>query len=155
MSKLERWLTLVANLSVVAGIVFLAAEIRQNTETTRSASYDRTMEALNDWRLTLASDSALSAMYDNYARNTELGDSLPEGDFRLQLLLNTLFGVLENAYYMNERGFLGEAEWGRFERSICSEHRRAVRSGRWDGTPSMRALLTDQFASYVAESCPS
>jgi hypothetical protein len=32
MSKLERWLTLVANLSVVAGIVFLAVELQQNTE---------------------------------------------------------------------------------------------------------------------------
>ena len=28
--KLNRWLTLVANLAVVAGIIFLAMEIRQN-----------------------------------------------------------------------------------------------------------------------------
>ena len=30
-SKLERWLAIVANLAVVGGIVFLAAEINQNT----------------------------------------------------------------------------------------------------------------------------
>jgi len=31
--RLNRWLTLVANLGVIAGIVFLAIEIRQNTAT--------------------------------------------------------------------------------------------------------------------------
>ena len=30
--KVNRWLNLIANVSVVAGIVFLAVEVRQNTE---------------------------------------------------------------------------------------------------------------------------
>lgn len=39
MSKLERWLTLVANLSVVAGIVFLAAEMRQSNRLAQAEAW--------------------------------------------------------------------------------------------------------------------
>lgn len=35
MDKLNTWLTLIANIGVLAGIVFLAIEIRTNTETNR------------------------------------------------------------------------------------------------------------------------
>ena len=37
-SKVNEWLTLIANIAVVGGIVFLAAEIRQNNELLRSDS---------------------------------------------------------------------------------------------------------------------
>lgn len=37
-TKLKDWLTLVANVAVVSGIVFLAIEIRQNNELRRSQS---------------------------------------------------------------------------------------------------------------------
>jgi hypothetical protein len=36
--RLNRWLTLVANAAVIAGIVFLALELRQNTEMMRAQS---------------------------------------------------------------------------------------------------------------------
>ena len=55
MSKLNERLTLVANLSVIAGIVFLAVEMRQNTEAiqaqTRDAITEKQMEYLG-WRAT-------------------------------------------------------------------------------------------------------
>ena len=37
-SKVNEWLTLIANIAVVGGIVFLAVEIRQNNELLRSDS---------------------------------------------------------------------------------------------------------------------
>ncbi len=37
LQKLNQWLTLLANIGVVAGIIFLAVEIRTNTETNRIA----------------------------------------------------------------------------------------------------------------------
>ena len=36
--KVNEWLTLIANIAVVCGIVFLAVEIRQNNELRRSES---------------------------------------------------------------------------------------------------------------------
>ena len=44
MSKLNQWLTLVANLSVVAGILFLAVELRQNTAAIRAQTRDALTE---------------------------------------------------------------------------------------------------------------
>lgn len=36
--RLNKWLTLIANLGVIAGIIFLAMELRQNTEMMRAQS---------------------------------------------------------------------------------------------------------------------
>ena len=62
MSKLNERLTLVANLSVVAGIVFLGVEMRQNTDMMRAQIRDsiteKQMEYLG-WRATSPELSAI------------------------------------------------------------------------------------------------
>ena len=57
--KLNKWFTLLVNLSVVAGIVFLGIEVRQNTQTLeqnalymRLALMDVGYEQTADWRNT-------------------------------------------------------------------------------------------------------
>jgi len=42
--ELDRWLSLLANVGVIAGIVFLAIEIRQNTEMVESQTRDSITE---------------------------------------------------------------------------------------------------------------
>ena len=46
MDKLNQWLTLVANLGVVAGIIFLAYEIQQNTN---AMTTETTAKYLDNW----------------------------------------------------------------------------------------------------------
>ena len=46
MEKLNQWMTLVANVGVVAGIVFLAFEISQNTEQMMSTSIQNLSERM-------------------------------------------------------------------------------------------------------------
>ena len=64
MSKLNQWLTLVANLSVVAGILFLAVELRQNTAAiraqTRDALTEKQMEIVG-WQATTPELATLHA----------------------------------------------------------------------------------------------
>ncbi len=45
MKKLNIWLTLIANIAVVAGIAFLAVEVSQNTASVRAAAYQTWAEA--------------------------------------------------------------------------------------------------------------
>ena len=63
---------------------------------------------------------------------------------QLQIILNSLWGIYENAYLLNERGLLGEVEWGRFERLICAEVARGRRDDRWSSPGGSRGLLTEQ-----------
>lgn len=146
-----------ASLAVLITLIFLVLEVRQNTATTRVASYDRSMELLNEWRLTVASDPVLAGDWVDYVSRTD-GNRSMEADIRLNMVLGTLWGIYENAYVARERGFLGPSEWTRFEVQTCRQYDLAVENERWDGDPrgtvtSMRSLLTEEFAKFVESNC--
>jgi hypothetical protein len=149
---------ILASLAVLITLVFLVVEVRQNTETTRAATYDRSIVALNDWRRTIALDPELTSLWATYSDN-DLGEHDGGTDMRVQLLLHMLWGIYENSYYSNQRELLGESEWGRFETQICARYRfDPVRWGSGDSPdfPSRipaRDLLTEAFVTYVESSC--
>jgi hypothetical protein len=78
MDGLNRWLSLVANFAVIAGIVLLAWEVSQNQESLEQANAIARNEALlgavqqaNDFRMDLAKDAALSEMYGRGIRDPD------------------------------------------------------------------------------------
>ena len=50
MDNLNKWLTLVANIAVMAGIVFLVIEVRQNSELVRVNSFQTLTTEISDWQ---------------------------------------------------------------------------------------------------------
>jgi|MEHZ01.5.fsa_nt_MEHZ011436741.1_11 hypothetical protein len=63
MDSLNKWLTLAANIGVIAGIVFLGIEIRNNNTLAKVASTQEAANLNSDWRMRLASDINLSEIY--------------------------------------------------------------------------------------------
>ena len=64
LTKLNDWLTLAANIGVIAGIVFLAMEINQSNKVTIAATYQaRISEIENSYQNTALSDY-LPAIYE-------------------------------------------------------------------------------------------
>ena len=70
LDKLNKWLTLLANLGVVAGIFFLAVEIRQNQsmleDSNRLSRFESRMSAVdtfNDWRGQWVQDEELTRIW--------------------------------------------------------------------------------------------
>ena len=85
----NEWLTLVANLSVVAGIVFLAVEIRQNTQVLEeSAKWSRIQgleanyEQYSRWRMRLFEDTEMREIWSRGCNGELESDDL----FRYRLL---------------------------------------------------------------------
>jgi hypothetical protein len=79
MKKLNQWLTLLANIGVIAGIVFLGVEIRQNTEMIRSQTRDSITEkqiAVFAWWATSTENNRIRKQGDQL----ELDLKSPEGD---------------------------------------------------------------------------
>jgi hypothetical protein len=70
MSKLERWLTLVANLSVVAGIVFLAAEMRLSNRLAQAEA----------WRASTSEVTTLNAAFGVDPRFDQLITRVMQGE---------------------------------------------------------------------------
>ena len=83
LDKINRWLTLVANLGVVGGIVFLAIEIRQNQTSLEESNRINRLNArttevqqYNEFRTVLAQDKELS---DIWAKGLN-GDALDSSE---------------------------------------------------------------------------
>jgi hypothetical protein len=105
--RINRWLSLAANIGVVVGIIFLAIEIRQNTEMLRSEASVTYAEARTDAiRDQLHNDRLLGALHK--ARNgTEL-DALEL--LSLQIYYRGLFVMWNWEYGQYADGLLYSAD---------------------------------------------
>jgi hypothetical protein len=72
---LNQWLTLIANLGVIAGIVFLAYEIQVNTSAVQSANFAAYNEVTSSWADLAAEHAAVLA---EVGQHTSLSELTPE-----------------------------------------------------------------------------
>ena len=139
---------IIASLAVVVTLLFLIAEVRQNTQVAQAAAYERRMEDLNDWRSLMVTDPRLTELYMEYVR----GGEYTEADldrFRLGAYRSMQWAIYENAYFANQRELLGASEWGRFQAQICTTY--GTDGDRWN--TDTRRLLTEDFARFTEEAC--
>ena len=127
--ELNRWLTLIANISVVAGIVFLAVEIRQNTESqqeslrlARATAYqERAFAAVSRWASNASSPELIAAIvvFDNaggVANASEALAALSAHD-RWHIHFNMLaqIATLDNNVYQFKEGYLDPDRYNRID----------------------------------------
>ncbi len=119
----------------------------------------QTVEGLNQWRATIVSDPQLAKIRESYIGGEpeirEPGDAV-----RLRMLLVNWWSLYETSFYANQYGLLGASEWSRHESQLCVryhfdlERRNRFEQGGVDrGAPSLRSLMTEEFATYVESSC--
>jgi hypothetical protein len=106
--KVNQWLTLVANLGVIAGLVFLGYEVQQNTNIAKASAYRENIQDIAAWRELLISDAELARLYRTYT-----GEGLAAFDdtdrSRISALVYNVMGVYENAYFARRYGIIGDA----------------------------------------------
>ena len=152
MSKLNEWLTLLTNIAVVAGIIFLAVEIQQNNELLQSQV--REMQAVSiqaattldqDFLLVLGSDPVTAKMWSTYLRAPETlaEDQLIQGSY----LMASLLRRLESIYLQKRLGSLSEEAW-------MSRHRLFVGIARSPGyatylESASAVLVGDELRYYI------
>ena len=66
MDRGNQWLTLIANLGVIAGLIFLGFEIRQNTNIAKASAYRDNIQDIAAWRELTITDPELSRMFGLY-----------------------------------------------------------------------------------------
>jgi len=74
--RLSNWASIseiASGIGVIVTLIFLIAGIRDNTEITRSAAFDRNMESINQFRLELAKDSELTRIWQRQIAMSTLG----------------------------------------------------------------------------------
>jgi len=146
--KMNQWLTLVANLGVIAGLVFLGYEVRQNTNIAMASAYRDNIQDIAEWRELFISDAEVARLYATYSSEglRALGDT-DQG--RIIAMVNNVMGVYENAYFARRYGIIGDEEWLRFQAGACIHYQKAV-----ENKLSLR-FTTPGFRGFLDENCKS
>ena len=113
--SMNRWLTLGANLGVVAGLVFLAVELNQNTKATIAAASEvATNQSLDYFALGMDNQVIARARYKH-----SVGEDLSAFE-KNQLWWHQYynFRIFENIFLQFRRGYYEEREWKRYEKII-------------------------------------
>ena len=107
MEKLNHWLMLAANVGVIAGIVFLAIEIRQNTDMMRA----QTRSSVTGSIMTLIEMERHPHLVSAYKKRAS-GQPLDfEDEYFLENMANATFRHWENSFYQHEVDLFGEDEY--------------------------------------------
>jgi hypothetical protein len=117
LDKLNKWLTLIANVAILGGLVFVALEIQQNTNAVRSAAVQ---EATN-----IAREHPLMYVQNPEINRLEMADYdlLSEEDKRRRFWLAVSFWhAMQGLYRQNELGTFPQPEWEVWVRIICANY---------------------------------
>ena len=130
--RLNQWLTLGANLGVVAGLIFLGIEINQNTRATiAAASEEITSQSLSYFALGMDNQVIARALYKK-----SVGEQL-DGFEQDQLWRHQYYNFrgFQNLFMQYRRGYLEEEEWSMYRLIIASRLARDPNARRmWEET---------------------
>jgi hypothetical protein len=106
--KVNRWLTLGANIGVLIGIILLVFELDQNREMIRAQTRNDISRQISDYLGMVGMDSQIT----NLLRRAEAGEELSVNEERQQFLLFSANKRLwENIHYQYRHGMFEEQEF--------------------------------------------
>ena len=148
MEKLNQWLTLAANLGVIAGLIFLGLEIQQNTISTRMAARENATQGHIDYLGYLLDNTVLARANEKLSNNQPVDDL---EDNQMRIFLQMRWRHYERVYYQYRNDLISDQEWAGFEAGIMRSFRDENDLWRMSGNVWARdkERLSQQFAEYV------
>lgn len=143
LKKLASIAEIIVGVAIVITLIVLVFELQSNTIALQRTSYNEISQSLENWRYTIGTNSDARDMIIRLDNGTELS---PEQNVLRSDLSRNLYSIYERAFWANEYDQMGDSEWERFERTICSSRFRF-----WDESSSF--IHTDEFAAFV-RACP-
>lgn len=117
-NKLDRWLTIGTNISVLIGIVLLIVEINQNNELVRIQIEQARSDTYVAWQREVASGDHVAPLFAKLGE--QVGRLFNNPDFeqldqvemeRLRAIAAARFYDYETLYAQHERGFVSDEYW--------------------------------------------
>jgi hypothetical protein len=149
---------LVGIFAVVASLVFVGVEVRQNSVATRSATNAAVKDAFSELNLTIASSPELARAMVTLAENPD--DALPEDQLRVLALWRALFHGWSNVHRQHLNGTIDPALYdavvqeisayaGKFHGPVVpNDVERRKRQMRW-AWESERFVFNPDFQLFV------
>ena len=150
--KLSDWASIaeiVSGAAVIVTLIILIIGVRDNTQTVRASAYSENRNAMNSFQTEILTDQDALRVWDAYVtQETAELDQLDRQ--RLTLIVLSFFRIYEDAYNLDQYGYLGDQEWQRFDRNICFWFERARSANISD---VLQDTMTRGFFEYVSEAC--
>jgi hypothetical protein len=146
------WLQIVGQFGVVASLIFVGLQMKQDQEIALSAAYQARTATLIEFLTTLASDEVTRSALAKTTTGT--GDLTPEE--RVAAIVIAMAGreLMQNSHYQYSQGYLDEEHWQMVRRIIRQQLQNPVtRDGLLDASvrPSFRQVVEEIDREMRAE----
>ena len=132
---------IVSAVAVVVSLIFVALQIKDNTDAVRAATYDDILSDHIQWRMTIASSPALNeTMVKDFTDSAPL---TPTEEQTRSWVAQAAWQIYERAYFARKYQTLGDSEWERYEAAICRTFLNR------DFETELAPYLTAEFAEYA------
>jgi hypothetical protein len=144
--RLNQWLTLLANVGVLAGIVFLAVELQQNTHQLKLQSYQAWQAANNEINMTIADLDLAAVVSAGHQDSTNL---TRENYIAYAMFHLSMLQMAQSTHYLYLQGSLDEELWrSEMDRAAGILNLRGVRQW-WDA--GGRTQLAPGFVEFIED----
>jgi len=140
---------IVSGVAVIISLVYLAIQIRTNTEAERSATYQSIVSDFGALNNTMASTPELSHLFveamENYLQLTS------DQKARISQLFFQCFRYFENMFYQHKKGYLDEEVWIGWKRLMLTYYSRPGFKTWWS---HRREVFSEPFANFLETEKP-
>jgi hypothetical protein len=107
---------LLGAMGVIASLIYLAFQIRQNTQSSKAATFQSVTSDALQYALTISDNEELTRIL---RLGSETQDRLPEDDYRrFQQLVRVYLRFHDNIFYQYRIGTLDEGQWSGYRHSL-------------------------------------
>ena len=150
--KSDRWRILVEGtglIAIVLSIIFLAFEVRQNTQTMRAAAIQGATDVARQQLLMLVTDREAHRIEMLGHENPE--QLTPEERRRYVYMIRSFWFGMQGLYRQRQLGVLPEEEWNVMTGVICSELSTPGVQSLW--SEQRQDALIPEFVAFVGAEC--
>ena len=142
---------IIGGLAIIASLIFVGIEVRQNNAIARTDAYQRNQQILIDMRHQILESGLAGTFLRNITGNENIEDSVAE----LFLVGQVAMIAYEQAYVSNKNGIMDAENWARFDVRICAQWEDNVNFSTFDEIPYQfrTRYLSPDFLAYAREKC--
>jgi hypothetical protein len=135
---------IISAIAVVVSLLYVGAGVRQNTVAIEGTTYQQVVRASNEYLLTVAADPTFAEILVRAWSDPSQLTAVEK--VRFYYHERVFWRNMENAYFQNAKGVLGEQEWEVYSRIACKGKNEVT----WE---RHAASLSTEFVEFI-EACP-
>jgi len=134
----------ISSIAVLISLVYLAIQIKKNTETERTSTYQSIVSDFGNMNQSMASDPDLTFLYVKAMEDFAALDAAEKA--RISQTFYMTFRYFENMYYQHRRGYLEAELWVGWQRLMLTYFARPGFQTWWK---ARREVFSEPFADFL------